>query len=220
VCSYALFEQAGRLAPSILSKAKVIHNGVDKKLFGNVDPYKHDKPYILAIGQLEEHKGFDILLDSFANLHTQFPAYDLIIAGSGSQSRILQTKILASSMQTKIHLLGSVKPNNVASLMRGSELIVIPSRREPYGIVAQEAMASGKPIVASKAGGLPEALAGYGVEWADPGDSISLSKAIARQVSRLDTSTIQSTKKGCRAAIRSWDCVASEYIQVYEEVMT
>ncbi|MBC7262132.1 MAG: glycosyltransferase, partial [Chloroflexi bacterium] len=159
-CSRALLDQALQLAPDIAPKARVIHNGVDVELFVTARPCPHPRPYFLAVGQLLRHKGFDDLIAAYARAQADLAGFDVLIAGDGPERQSLEAQAVAEKLNGRVHFLGAVTREQVASLMRGAAVIVIPSRREPFGIVALEAMASGRPIIATPVGGLVEALEG------------------------------------------------------------
>lgn len=178
VCSSALLKEAMKLTFLNAEKTTVIHNGADLNLFSRAMVYSHPQPYLLAVGQLERHKGFDLLISAFSQIAKEYVQYDLILAGEGSEREILVSMIRTLGLKGRIHLLGSQSQTSIASLMRGSRIVVVPSRREPFGIVAIEARASGKPIIASNVGGLPEALEGSGALLIQPGNPSSLANAI------------------------------------------
>ena len=207
-CSRALLDQAVALEPQIASKSQVIHNGVDVDLFANAQPSAHQRLYLLAVGQLERHKGFDVLVSAFARVSLDCPNLDLLIAGNGSQRAALETQIQAAKLNEHVKLLGAVDRAQVASLMRGSLAVVIPSRREPFGIVGLEAMAAGKRIIATRVGGLIEALDGALVTWIGMDDVHGLADALESQL-RAGAGIEQK-----RPAVRDWTIVADEYSRV------
>ncbi len=86
-CSQYLLDKAIALEPSIAGKVRVIPNGVDPLRFRNKTSYICGRPYILALGRLVRAKGFDLLLDAFAE--NESDEMDLIIAGEGEEFRAL-----------------------------------------------------------------------------------------------------------------------------------
>jgi len=214
-CSRALLDQAITLVPEITPKAHVIHNGVDVELFANARPYCYERPYLLGVGKLEHHKGFDVLLAAFAQVEQRFPEVDLLIAGDGHERAALQSQIQEVRLNGRVHLLGAVNREQVASLMRGSLAFVIPSRREPFGIVALEAMAAGRPIIATRAGGLTEALAGAEVVWTQPGDVDSLKDGLCVGIGKNNQSQATVERNQQLAAQFDWATIANRYITVF-----
>lgn len=155
VCSNWLAEKAIQLFPFIESKINTVYNGVDFLRFKH-NYFIKDSNYIFAFGRLEHHKGFDLLLKSFAHVKQLYPNLYLYIAGSGPYLNFL--KKLASDLMInhRINFLGALNQDEIAKYCNESNLIIIPSRREPFGISILEALASGRPVVATNVGGIPE----------------------------------------------------------------
>ncbi len=157
-CSADLLAKATALVPSIAPRIAVHYNGVDLARFADQTPYKHTRPYVLYLGRLEATKGVDLLLEAFAQATIQHPDLDLLLAGEGSQRGALTAQAAALNMADRVHFLGQVAPSQVAHLLNGAQFVVLPSRAEPFGIVAVEAMAAGKAVLATRVGGFPEVL--------------------------------------------------------------
>ena len=191
-CSQYLLNRASALEPSISGKAQVVYNGYDTSRFTDRRAFPHPRPYVLAYGRHTYKKGFDLLLKAFAVLAERLPHMDLILAGDGEQSQELAALREALGLRDRVILYGRANPEEVIQLLNGCRLVVIPSREEPFGIVAMEAIASGRPVVATRAGGLPEAVAAATAsysgdtplaEWAKP-EPQDLADSILRALSR------------------------------------
>src|SRR5262249_41213128 len=119
-------------------------------------------------------KGFDVLLRAQANLVNR---RQMILIGDGPERESLED--LAERLGlNEIRFTGQKDREAVLAEMAASELVVIPSRCEPFGMVALEAMALGKPVVASRVGGLPEILEGADALLVDPDEPTILANAI------------------------------------------
>ena len=133
-----------------LSNSSVIHNPVDTKLF---QPIVHNSPgiQILAVGRLEFQKGFDLLLQAI----TKIPEIDLTvrIGGAGSQKHQLKRLSQTLNIDHKVEWLGELSREQVAHEMQHCNFYVLSSRHETFGNVILEALACGKPVVATKCGG-------------------------------------------------------------------
>lgn len=185
-CSQYLLNRAAGLEPSISPKAQVIHNGVDSSRFADKRAYRHSRPYLLAYGRHTYKKGFDLLLNAFAMVAKRFPQIDLILAGDGEQRAELASLRDDLDLKDRVILYGRAKPEEIVQLLNGCRLVVIPSREEPFGIVALEAISSGRPIVATRVGGLPEVVAttrATSVEWAEP-EPQDLARSVLRALSK------------------------------------
>ena len=154
-CSGWLAEKAIRLFPFVEPKIKVIYNGVDIKRF-NISADMPIEPYIFAFGRLDTHKGFDLLIKAFSSVIKSFPGLSLSIAGTGPAKESLNRLATELQVDKYINWLGHLSQDTIAEYCLKASLIVIPSRREPFGISVLEALASGRPVVATNVGGIPE----------------------------------------------------------------
>lgn len=105
--------------------------------------------YALFLGRLDvHHKGLDYLIDTWARLRSSGQLIPLRIAGSGPGSEYLQRRIAELDLAGVIQLHGQVEGPAKQAMLRQCRFIVMPSRQETFGLVALEAMAVGKPVVA------------------------------------------------------------------------
>jgi glycosyltransferase involved in cell wall biosynthesis len=215
-CSEFLSTQAKVLDPSLEYKIRVIHNGVDLRRFSSVRPVRSANPYILGVGQLIPHKGFDLLIRAFASLAEKYPSVELWIAGEGSQRPHLESLILQKGLDHRVQLLGRVDENAVASLMASSLFVAVPSLKEPFGIVALEAMASSRAVVASPVGGLPEFLPCPPNLLVSPilSDWVS---ALSERLDLSDTIPLKVESNLDSARTFDWSLVAERYLHIYEQ---
>lgn len=102
---------------------------------------------VLAVGRLVPEKGFDVLIRAAALAGARVE-----IVGAGDQDEALRT--LAASTGAEVDFLGALGPSALAERYAAARLVAIPSRREGFGLVAAEAAAAGRAVVASAVGGL------------------------------------------------------------------
>ena len=158
-CSRHILDKAIQIEASVAGKGHVIYNGVDLERFSNKACYSHPRPYVLAFGRLTYKKGFDLLLRAFAKAGSTNSSVDLIIAGGGEDRDQLKSLTAELGLDQKVYFFGEASPNQIVELLNGSFFVAVPSRREPFGIVALEALAAGKTLLASDTDGLGEFLA-------------------------------------------------------------
>ena len=144
-------------------KIRIIPNGIDLAEFDRFDMPADSEavraqygvpqyaPLIVAAGRLSHEKGFDVLLEAFKIVHEQMPEAHLLLAGSGSEEPAIR-----AIAESNVHLCGQII--DTRGIFAIADVVAIPSRSEGQSIVALEAMAAGKPVVASKVGGLPETV--------------------------------------------------------------
>jgi len=147
---------------SKLSKAEiyVIPNGIDlSHICGEIKLLKSIKsPSIFYIGLLENIKGVDILIKAMKIIKKEIPDIHLYIAGEGSQKGNLIKLVKKLDLDKNIDFLGYISGEKKYSYFKAVDLCVVPSRYESFGIVILEAMACGKPVVASNVGNIPSLL--------------------------------------------------------------
>jgi len=155
-------------------KTALIPNGIDLARFDiprQPTLSTYDEPLIVAVGRLSPEKGFDTLIRAASNVLERFPRARFAIAGDGPERENLNQQIKSLGIGENVKLAGRVE--DVPSFLHTADIVVIPSLLEGQGIVALEAMAARKPIVASRVGGLAETVeegvTGILVEPADPG---------------------------------------------------
>lgn len=214
-CSRSLLTQAIALESSIENKTFVLHNGVEKDVFAEATSYTRERPYILAVGQLVPHKGFDFLIRVFSGLAAGFPGVDLLIAGEGPVGATLQTLVEEMNLDNRVVFVGKVGVDEVAALMKGSLLVAVPSFREPFGIVVLEAMAAGRPVLATRVGGIPE--------FADtPCNRLVVAEEdLWAEALRAMLQKSLVSRKSCQAnklaaSQYEWSVVAKRYLTLYE----
>jgi glycogen synthase len=156
--SHAAREQAVRVIPNIASRSSVIYNGLEEPN-AMPTPLWFDKPRLLCLGRLSREKGFDVALTAMSSLVVKFPRLRMVIAGDGPDRDYLEK--LASRLQLAkyVDFYGWVEPSRVAALINACTIVLMPSMNEGFGLVALEAALMGRPVVASRSGGLSEVIA-------------------------------------------------------------
>jgi glycosyltransferase involved in cell wall biosynthesis len=202
-----------------MARARVIFNGVDLEDMG-ADPV--DLPfdrYVLALGRVVPKKGFDLLLEAFARIASSVPNVGLVIAGDGPERGPLQQRALDLGLRKRVYLPGQLSQAEVNGVMRDAEVFVMPSRVEPFGIVALEAWRAGVPLIASSRGGAGEFVE-HGVSGlvVDPSSPVALETALQ---SLLGSSDLRSelSRAGLRQVQRfAWPRLAGLYADLYAQV--
>lgn len=136
-------------------KIIVIANGINLEKFAGI-PEKEfgDPPVIGIVGRLEEQKGHKYLFEAL-NLIKAIP-WVLWVVGDGSRKAELERLAKDLNLRERIIFLGARK--NIAEILSGIDIFVFPSLWEGLGLAVLEAAAAGKPIVASRVGGIPEII--------------------------------------------------------------
>jgi glycosyltransferase involved in cell wall biosynthesis len=194
-------------------------NGVDTEAFFPRDDYlasrADDLVRVLLLGRIDPNKGFHRALDALERAHRDGSRFEVALAGPlvswGGDARQYLDELTRQLEALGGRYLGNVSRDAVPALVRGYDLMIVPSLSpEPFGLVALEAMASGLAVIASSRGGLPEACGGAGV-LVDPDDTEEFASAI-RELSR--PAVLRAAKQAAvqRARTRTWDHAAADLV--------
>ncbi len=136
-------------------------------------------PIIGFAGRLVSEKGPDIFLQSAPQVLLKFHETRFLVIGDGEMREELQSLVLALGISDNVTFLGW--RNNAASFIECTDLMVVPSLREGFGRVALESLMYGKPVIATRVGGLPELISHeQNGLLVPPADSSALGEAIIR----------------------------------------
>jgi glycosyltransferase involved in cell wall biosynthesis len=186
--------------PSALAqKARVIYDGVDTERFHPCRTGKavreelgieKDELVIGMVSRLDPLKGQDTLIRAVGILQKDFPRLILLMAGESS-SRDRWYRLHLEQLAQKLCLWGKVmfigNRNDIESVTNAMDIAALPSRDEGFGLTLVEAMASGKPVVATAVGGIPEVVEdGVTGLLVPPGDPQALAKALGTLLSNRD----------------------------------
>jgi len=224
VCSEYMKEDLVTTFKTDRKKITVIPNGIDP-LKTEIDvplmfPELAERKYIFAIGRMVKEKGFETIIEAAAIAKEKKEDLFFIIAGKGPMLDLYRKKIEARNLAEHVLFVGYVTDEERNSLISGSELVVIPSIYEPFGIVALESMILGKPTIVSDTGGLKGMIKHLQTGMLMvPGDPYSLLEQIHLLLSRPELSA-RIGIKGRKAAERlySWERIAVETSRLIEDV--
>lgn len=141
---------------------------------------------ITLVGRLEPSKGQDVLLKAFAEFYHDYPGVHVLIVGEpppDGNGYCQKLESLASQLKIsdRVHFLGF--QSEVTPIYCISDVCVLPSHKESFGLVLLEAMASGVPVVATDAGGVPEIVEDeVNGLLVPPDDVAALSQALVRLI--------------------------------------
>jgi glycosyltransferase involved in cell wall biosynthesis len=132
------------------------------------------RPVVLAVARLAPQKGLDVLIDAAETWRDRDPRPVTVIAGAGPLAAALRAQA-AGLADGDLRLLG--QRSDVPALLGAADVVVVPSRWEARALIVQEAMHAGRPVVASRVGGIPD-LTGAGALLVPPGDPVALAAAV------------------------------------------
>jgi glycosyltransferase involved in cell wall biosynthesis len=199
-------------------RIKVIYNGVDIDEFspgaGERASFNLplDVPLGLFVGDIRTwRKNLDTLLHAMQRI----PHLHLAVAGEVKRS---PAPALAKKLKVadRVHFLG--KTPRIPMLMRSVDLFIFPSRYEPYGLVALEAMASGLPVILSRNVGSLKALGDSLEIVEDPEDAAALAASISSVLDSPGRRESMARSGRQRALELSWSNMAAGYVETYESM--
>ncbi|MDG4810443.1 glycosyltransferase family 4 protein [Micromonospora sp. WMMD1120] len=142
---------------------------------------------LLCVAAVTQHKGYDVLVDALSTLAGR--SWTMVGAGTLAREpdlvRRLRDRLDAAGLTGRARLVGPLTGAALDAAYADADLLVLPSRGETYGMVVTEALARGLPVLATRVGGVPEAL-GRAPDGelpgllVPPGDSAALARALTR----------------------------------------
>ena len=119
----------------------------DLQPFQAEEKVKHDRINLLYSGQFIERKGIDTLLQAFADIAEDCPTVDLILAGGTAEN--IDDCLIPEKYRQRIIFAGFVQPANLPGLFAQADIFILPSRYDGWGVVINEALGAGLPVIAS-----------------------------------------------------------------------
>jgi len=209
-------------------RAVVVYYGVDDKYV----PQRPDEalahrlglrghPILMCLGSLRPRKNLSVLLSALRLVLDERPDVRLCVVGSGECEVELRAQAGELGLAHAVHFAGRVPETEKVAWYNLADIFVHPSRLEGFGLAAAEAMACGKPVVASRAGSLPEIVSdGETGLMCPPDDPPCFSRAILRLLD--DGSLAQAMGRAGAEKVHcqfGWDRCALQTLQRYEEAL-
>jgi glycosyltransferase involved in cell wall biosynthesis len=210
-------ELAGRGLP--IKSLRMIPNGVDLDRFVPSSSSSADR-YILFVGRLTMQKGVDIALRAFSVLLRLCPDVRLIVVGDGDLALYYQRVARYLGLSSQVSFVGWKTDQSLVKLYQEATIVVMPSFYEPFGMVALEAMACGRPVVVTRTGGLVEIVEdGVNGYLVPPGDYLQLAQRIATLLLNPNRATRFGEAAHLRAMSFGWEKIAACTERLYAKVI-
>jgi glycosyltransferase involved in cell wall biosynthesis len=215
--SVAVVEAKGYRGPST-----VIGHGIELGFLGPRDRaasrrelgLPDDGPMVSFAGRLVPDKGVDVLLDAVART----PGLRALIVGEGPAGGALRAQAARLGIEDRVRFRAPLPMERVAVAFTAGDVVAMPSRHEPWGRVAVEAMACGVPLVAGAAGHLPALVGDHG-RLVRPGDADDLARALREAIEEPEPARSERVARAREyAASFSWAALAERWEAVYREV--
>ena len=141
-------------------RIRLIHSGIDPQRFDRCADGSASTEYEAVVGiiaSLEERKGHRYLLEAAAMLKRRGHKIKYLVAGEGPVRRQLEDRVKVLNLEDEVRFCGFV--SDAPGFLSQIDIFILPSLYEGLGVAVLEAMAAGKPVIASRVGGLPELVA-------------------------------------------------------------
>jgi glycogen(starch) synthase len=213
-------DEVTRLYEPDLRNISIIRNGIDVTAWTFRARQPRSGPArLLYVGRLEYEKGIQDAIAALPRIRRSHPGTTLAIAGEGTQADWLRELTRRHRVSRSVSFLGKLDHQELLGWLHGADAIVLPSRYEPFGIVALEAAAAGIPLIASTAGGLGEAVVDgvTGLSFR-PADVAGLTAAVRELLDDPDAAQQRAVAAHERlTADFDWLSVAADTAQVYQD---
>ncbi|AXV14965.1 glycosyl transferase [Neorhizobium sp. SOG26] len=215
VCDYERRTYEAKIgAPRTLSR--VIYNGIKDAEFTPVGTIENARDF-LYIGMMRDLKGPDVFIDAFTRTEAlSGRRLSALMVGDGPDRDRYQATIQARGLSNRIEMRPAMPAREAFAF---AKTIVVPSRAEAMPYIVLEALAAGKPVIASRVGGIPEVLGEQSAALAIPGDAEDLARIMTASMATPDwKDTVMPNPETLKKAF-SASVMASEMLDLYQNVL-
>jgi glycosyltransferase involved in cell wall biosynthesis len=229
--SYTMKDELHNLYQIPRGKTRVVYNGINPSEFrGSIDPGRVKEhygifaldPVVLFMGRMCHQKGPDLLLEAIPDVVKFRSGTHFIFAGGGSDMiSHINGRAQYLGVDSNVHTLGYVGDmGEKYNLFKSCDMVCIPSRNEPFGIITLEAWAASKPVVATDVGGPRELIENFynGIKvYQNPG---SIAWGIKYLLGDPTGESIRLMGENAKKTVKqfTWNQTAKRYLDIYEEV--
>ena len=227
--SESLRKEVSQLYTLPENKTLSIYNGVNASRFdAPVDVEKirrscavnADEPCVLFAGRLAWQKGPDMLLEAVPSVLERRPEVKFVFAGEGEMRPQLEAQAAAAGIARSVRFVGYRTGQDLVGLFKSADLVCVPSRNEPFGIVILEAWSASKPVVATRTGGPAEFVRHQDTGWTVPSDVESIGDGLEAVLADDDHARRMGVNGRREAETRfSWNTIAAQTEGVYLSVL-
>lgn len=202
------------------ARVTVVPSGVERALFAG----PHEDPFpgvhgrrVVFVGRVSRQKGVETLVEAAARLET--PDARVLIVGDGPDRERVAARVAELNLDGRVRLVGFVPHERVPAVLAHADVLVLPSVYEELGSVLVEAMHAGVPIVASRVGGIPDAVGDDAALLVPPREPGALARSVDRVLGDRALAERLAEAGGRRARGFDWDELAGRVLAVYETVL-
>ena len=227
--SRALAEEVRGLYGVPADKLSVVYNGVDAARFDeevDVDEVRRScgvdraDPVVLFVGRLTWQKGPDLLLDAAPEVLRHVPTARFLFVGDGDMRSSLEGRAGEAGLFRSVRFLGTRGGSELVGLFRSADVVCVPSRNEPFGIVVLEAWSARQPVVVTTHGGPREFVRDQETGWVVDPERASLGWALgAALLDDVNAGRIAANGRVEAETRFAWSSVARQVRAIYASTM-
>jgi len=219
---------AERVIATYGCRTEILHPGVDQRIFhpfieGKAVRRKYrvgDNPLLLTVSRLWPAKNVETALEAFRIVLEDFPRAFYMIVGEGPSHRDLQALACNLGLGDRVRFISDAEVESLAEFYSACNVFVFPALGEPWGLIALEAMACGKPVVAAKDGGLPELINDkHDGKLVNPREPRSYAEAILQLLKDQSLARAVGQNAAIKAKAYTWERMAKSYSEIYNHLL-
>ncbi|MCF8511215.1 MAG: glycosyltransferase family 4 protein [Rhodobacteraceae bacterium] len=189
------------VGPNHWAKIKTVHCGIEPDRFPEPVPLPEGGPHLVAVGRFSAQKGFALLIEAMAIAAPSLPDLRLTLVGDGELRKQIKGLIEKFGLGPRITLTGWQDEAGVRKALDAAQALILPSFAEGLPMVLMEAMANGRPVIATAIAGVPE-LVNRDAGWIVPaGDAMALATAI-HALSQMAPERLAEMGRAARARVQ------------------
>lgn len=176
-------------------------------------------PMVLFVGRMATQKGPDLLVEAIPMILASRPDAKFVLVGDGYMKDGLVARCFEMGVMSSVCFAGSMKGQPLIDLFKATDVVCIPSRNEPFGIVTLEAWAAHKPVVVTKNGGPREFVWHDNDGFVVDADATGIAWGIGTMFANFEHARWMGSRGRVKAAFQfSWDRIAEVTNDVYDEL--
>ena len=192
--------------PTDWPRIRVVHCGIEPGKFPAPVGINPGPPRLVSIGRFSEQKGQLALIEAMQLIVRKHPDAHLKLIGDGEMRPLIEAAIAKAGLGTQISLTGWLSEVGIREALAECHALVMPSFAEGLPMVIMEAMAAGRPVIATYVAGIPELVLDGQTGWLVPaGDAKALARAIERLAGTDCTALTEMGQKGRSRALERHD---------------
>ncbi|KAB1086034.1 glycosyltransferase family 4 protein [Neorhizobium galegae] len=195
--------------------SRVIYNGIKDAEFETIGA-DQGAPHFLYIGMLRDLKGPDVFIDAFARTERAVGhPLSALMVGDGPDRDRYEAMMAERGLGRRIQMKPAMPARDAFAM---AKIVVVPSRAEAMPYIVLEALAAGKPVIASRVGGIPEVLGEASAALAIPGDAEDLARVMTEAVTTPGWQDAVMPKPEAFKAVFSASVMAREMLGLYQDL--